>query len=104
ARAPMLTPLEAMPVENFDFAIATGVRACFFGCQAVFPYLRLRGGGKIINFAAGWGLEGYAGAVDYNCTKEAIRGLTRTAAREWGQYGINVNAVCPAARTPALET
>src|SRR3546814_18024379 len=35
--------------------------------------------------------------------KEAIRGLTRVAAREWGQYGITVNAVCPVADTEAAR-
>ena len=39
----------------------------------------------------------------YNATKEAIRALTRTAAREWGKYGISVNTVNPSLRTDAWE-
>ena len=42
--------------------------------------------------------------VCYNATKEAIRGITRTAAREWGQYGIAVNVICPMSETDTLAT
>jgi NAD(P)-dependent dehydrogenase (short-subunit alcohol dehydrogenase family) len=44
---------------------------------------------------------GNAGTVGYNITKEAIRGLTRTAAREWARHAITVNVVVPAAKTDA---
>src|SRR5262249_14570252 len=40
----------------------------------------------------------------YAATKEAIRGLSRVAAREWGQYGIRVNVLCPAALSPIAVT
>src|SRR4030042_4693037 len=59
-------------------------------------------GGKIINFASYMGVVGWEGSVDYNSNKEAIRGFTRTAAREGGKYKINVNVICPAALTPAM--
>jgi 2-hydroxycyclohexanecarboxyl-CoA dehydrogenase len=36
-------------------------------------------------------------------TKEAVRALSRTAANEWGQYGINVNVISPTLRTDAFE-
>ena len=48
------------------------------------------------------GVVGWEGSVDYNANKEAIRGFSRTAAREWGKYKINVNVICPAAITPAM--
>ena len=35
--------------------------------------------------------------------KEAIRGLTRVASREWGPYGIRVNCICPIAMSPSAE-
>ncbi len=41
--------------------------------------------------------------ADYNTAKEALRALTRSAAREWAEHGITVNAICPAAVTPAYE-
>ena len=39
----------------------------------------------------------------YNVTKEALRTLTRTAAREWARHNILANVICPAAVTPAYE-
>ena len=42
------------------------------------------------------GLSGPPGYGAYSAAKEGVRSLTRTAAREWGRYGITVNCVCPA--------
>ena len=67
-----------------------------------FPYLK-QNGGKIINFSSASGLvsvEGYAG---YAATKEAIRSLSRTVAKEWGPYNINVNTLCPSAITANIQ-
>jgi NAD(P)-dependent dehydrogenase (short-subunit alcohol dehydrogenase family) len=47
-----------------------------------------------------YGAPGYS---VYAATKEAIRGLSRAAAREWGQHGIRVNVICPAALSPAAQ-
>jgi NAD(P)-dependent dehydrogenase (short-subunit alcohol dehydrogenase family) len=70
--------------------------------QAAFPHMRERGG-RIINFASGYGMIGNAGTVGYNITKEAVRGLTRTAAREWARYAITVNVVAPTAKTDSAD-
>jgi NAD(P)-dependent dehydrogenase (short-subunit alcohol dehydrogenase family) len=70
--------------------------------QAAFPHLRERGG-RIINFAFWYGAIGNAGTVGYNITKEAVRSLTRTAAREWARHAITVNVVEPAAKTDAAD-
>src|SRR5262249_3334999 len=50
---------------------------------------------------AGYG--SYSGYCGYSAAKEAIRALTRSAAREWGKYGITVNSISPAARTSGAE-
>jgi NAD(P)-dependent dehydrogenase (short-subunit alcohol dehydrogenase family) len=57
------------------------------------------GWGRIVNFASAAGITGMPGYGAYNASKEAIRALTRTAAREWGRDGIVVNCVCPAAES-----
>lgn len=59
--------------------------------------------GSVINFASGAGLFGKKGQSSYAATKEGIRGLSRVAANEWGEYGINVNVICPLVKTEALE-
>jgi NAD(P)-dependent dehydrogenase (short-subunit alcohol dehydrogenase family) len=97
---PIPTPLELFDEAELDWTFDTGFRGTFWAMQAAFPHLRDRGG-RIINFGSWYGQMGNAGTVGYNITKEAIRGLTRTAAREWARYGITVNVITPAAKTDA---
>jgi NAD(P)-dependent dehydrogenase (short-subunit alcohol dehydrogenase family) len=98
---PVVAP-EELPLEWFDHTFRTGARATFSCCKAAFPHLRERGG-KIINFGSSVGIRGGPGMSDYAANKEAIRGLSRSLARAWGGYGINVNVICPSIETDALE-
>ena len=59
-----------------------------------------RGGGSIVNFGSSTAITGDPTFGAYVITKEAIRGLTRVAAREWGRHNIRLNVICPAALTP----
>ena len=61
------------------------------------------GGGRIVNFASINGAYGSRYGTAYNAAKEAIRGLTRTLANEFGPHGITVNVVLPAGLSPAYE-
>jgi NAD(P)-dependent dehydrogenase (short-subunit alcohol dehydrogenase family) len=96
------TPLEDTDDAEWDYTFRTGASATLWGMQAVFPYMKEHGG-KIINVSSGSGMEGFPGNTCYNATKEAIRALTRTAAREWGKYHISVNTVNPSLRTEAWD-
>jgi len=58
-------------------------------------------GGKIINLSSYAGIGGGVGFAAYGAAKEAIRGFSRVAAREWGKYKINVNVIVPSAGGPA---
>ena len=88
--------------DQFDLAIYSGLYATFYYMQACYPYLK-ETQGSVINFASGAGLFGNFGQCAYAAAKEGIRGLSRVAATEWGQDGINVNIVCPLAWTSQLE-
>ena len=57
----------------------------------------------MINFASATGMFGIAGQLAYGSNKEALRGMTKIAAKEWGQYGICVNIVLPGAESPAAK-
>lgn len=81
--------------RNFD----TGPIAYLRFMQACYPHLREGGEGRIINFGSMAGTVGLAGYGPYNMAKEAVRALTRTAAREWGADNITVNNVLPVADT-----
>jgi NAD(P)-dependent dehydrogenase (short-subunit alcohol dehydrogenase family) len=57
------------------------------------------GEGRIINLCSLNGVNAHMYTVHYNTAKEAVRTLTRTAAREWARHRILCNAICPAAAT-----
>jgi NAD(P)-dependent dehydrogenase (short-subunit alcohol dehydrogenase family) len=87
--------------EIIDLCFNSGFRGTFYFMQACYPYLKVRGG-RIINVGSGAGLDGMAGQAAYGACKEAIRALSKTAAREWGADGINVNVICPLAKSPGV--
>jgi NAD(P)-dependent dehydrogenase (short-subunit alcohol dehydrogenase family) len=85
--------------DDVDVFYRSGVKGTLWGMQAVYPHMKAQGWGRIVNFASSMGITGGTGFAAYNASKEAIRALTRTAAREWGADGIAVNAIAPAAAT-----
>lgn len=67
--------------------------------QACYPHLKASGEGRVINLGSAGGLLGVFGCAPYGMAKEAVRALTRVAAREWGADKITVNNVLPIADT-----
>jgi 2-hydroxycyclohexanecarboxyl-CoA dehydrogenase len=94
-----LSPMAEVSAEDFDVFYGSGVKGTLWAMQAVYPYMKAQGWGRIVNFASSMGITGGTGFGAYNASKEAIRAITRTAAREWGADGITVNAIAPAAAT-----
>jgi len=82
--------------EDVDLNHGT-VKGTLWAMQAVYPRMKQQQWGRIVNFVSAAGITGMAGYGAYNASKEAIRALTRTAAREWGRDGIVVNAIAPGA-------
>jgi 3-oxoacyl-[acyl-carrier protein] reductase len=67
-----------------------------FNCaQAVWPHMKERGWGRIVNMASVAGTLGGFGQASYSTTKSGILGLTRTLAMEGGRHGITANAIVP---------
>jgi len=99
-----VTPLAEITPEAFDLVLDTGPRGTLWLMQAVLPTMQARGRGRIITFGSSMGLTGAPGYGPYSAAKEAVRSLTRTAAREWGRFGITVNCVCPASAAHRLPT
>lgn len=91
-----VTPLEDVTEQDMDVLFDTGPKGTLWSMQAVFPHMKARGWGRIVTMGTAVGITGGAGYAPYASSNEAIRGLTRTAAKEWGRYGILVNCVCPA--------
>jgi NAD(P)-dependent dehydrogenase (short-subunit alcohol dehydrogenase family) len=92
-----MAPIEGVTERDLDVFYTSGVKGTLWGMQAAYPHMRAQGWGRIVNFASSMGITGGRGFAAYNASKEAIRALTRTAAREWATDGIVVNAIAPAA-------
>ena len=90
------TPVAELSTEVWDRAIRTNVYGYFFCCRR-FAQLRLAagGGGKIINVSSVHADNPNPGGSDYDCSKGAIRMLTRTLALELAPHNINVNSLAP---------
>jgi 2-hydroxycyclohexanecarboxyl-CoA dehydrogenase len=101
AASTTVVPFEEITDAHIESDLVA-LRASIYLMQACFPHMRDRGG-KIINFGSGAGTAGAALQGSYAAAKEAIRGMSKVAAREWGPYRINVNTVCPGAVTPMSE-
>jgi NAD(P)-dependent dehydrogenase (short-subunit alcohol dehydrogenase family) len=95
-------PVVAVDDELYHRTMDVCAGGSFWTMRAAHPHLKASGHGAVINFASSAGTEGMAGNAVYAAAKEAIRGLTRSAAKEWGPDGIRVNLIRPIAASPGL--
>lgn len=85
-----------MADEQFDAVIGVNLRGVFFTTRAVAArMIPAGGGGVILNASSVVGLYGNFGQTNYVASKAGVIGMTRVWAREFGKYGIRVNAVAP---------
>jgi NAD(P)-dependent dehydrogenase (short-subunit alcohol dehydrogenase family) len=89
------SPFWEMEVEEFDKGMAVNVKGVWLCAKAVFPHMKKRGKGKIINISSGVALNGNPNYIHYVSSKGAVIAMTRAMARELGDHGICVNAVAP---------
>ena len=94
--------VETITEDDVTRNLESGPIATLWCMQACLPHLQQHGG-TIINLGSSTAVQGDPGFGAYAMAKEAIRGLSKVAAREWGRYGITVNVICPAAASPASE-
>ena len=88
-------PTEEVTEEVWDSRIAVNLKHQFFCSQAVIPDMKAAGRGSIINLGSVSWIIGQGGMAAYTASKSAVLGLTRSLARDFGAYGIRVNAVAP---------
>ena len=89
--------------ESLDIPMRSGLHGSLYAMQACYPHLKASGNGSIVNFGSSTSIRGEPGFGSYVIAKEAIRGLTRIAAREWGPDNIRVNVICPSGLTEGTK-
>lgn len=84
------------PVDDFARVIDVNVKGVWYCMKAALQHFAAtKKAGVIVNTASVAGHLGMAGHIAYSASKHAVVGMTKTAAVEYGKFGIRVNAVCP---------
>jgi NAD(P)-dependent dehydrogenase (short-subunit alcohol dehydrogenase family) len=88
-------PFYEITAEEWDRVSAVNIKGPFLCAKAVFPQMKEQRSGKIINIASSTAFWGTPNFLHYVASKAALVGMTRSLAREVGEFGICVNAIAP---------
>jgi NAD(P)-dependent dehydrogenase (short-subunit alcohol dehydrogenase family) len=95
ASNPVFGPVHETSLEAFDKIMDVNVKAPFELTRICFPHLRKSADASVINISSIGGISPEAGLGIYSVSKAALISLTKVYAKEWGEAGIRVNAICP---------
>ncbi len=99
-----VSPIEDFPEDQWERMIALMLTAPFLLTRYCWPAMKKQKWGRVVNIGSIHALIASPFKVGYIAAKHGLVGLTRTAALEGGEFGITVNAICPAyVRTPLVD-
>ncbi|MCB0593175.1 MAG: 3-hydroxybutyrate dehydrogenase, partial [Phaeodactylibacter sp.] len=99
-----VAPIDEFPESKWDLIIGVNLSSAFHTSKAVWPGMKKRGFGRIINIASVHGIRASEYKAAYISAKHGIIGLTKALALEGAPLGITCNAICPGyVRTPLVE-
>lgn len=87
--------IEDTSLEEYMQVVNVNQIGTFLGMKSVFEQMKDKGRGAIVNISSIDGMQSKNGLISYTASKFAIRGMTKTAAIEWGRFGIRVNSIHP---------
>lgn len=82
-------------LEMWNRTIGINQTGVFLGMKAVADHMMQRKSGSIVNISSIAGMQGSAGFIAYGASKWAVRGMTKSAAREFAPFGVRVNSIHP---------
>ena len=88
-------PFLKLSAEEWDLVISTNLTGAANFCRAVLPGMMARRRGRIVNVSSIHGMRGEANLAAHSAAKFGLIGMTQSLAREFREYNIAVNAVCP---------
>jgi NAD(P)-dependent dehydrogenase (short-subunit alcohol dehydrogenase family) len=95
AGARVYGPVTEATEESWDLILGVNVKALGLCAKAAIPEMAKAGGGAIVNVSSANAIKGRAGMAQYDASKAAVLGLTRSLAHDHAAQQIRVNAVCP---------
>ncbi|MDR1246229.1 MAG: SDR family oxidoreductase [Clostridiales Family XIII bacterium] len=90
-----MAPFDMIEEKDWDLVLEVNVKGVWLCSKEALPYFKKRGGGSIVNISSASILEGNPYFAHYVASKGAVWALTRSIARNVGEYGIRANSVTP---------
>lgn len=87
--------LSTTTLDMWNRTIGINQTGVFLGMKAVIDHMTKRRCGSIVNISSIAGMQGSAGFIAYGASKWAVRGMTKSAARELAPFGVRVNSIHP---------